>query len=217
MNLTNDDNLLSEIVDGGSIERAWNEWETRADADPASAAAMWRRLACAQRDQLALIRAMNSAAARSEEMQCSLAGAIGRDEERTVSPGQGRIGTARTWFGWAAAAIVVLTVTMMQLREPAHESADSTGSAIQHAGWSPQQHFQQYLQQGREQGTVIGELPRRVLIDARPSASGIGYDVVFLRQIQERATVPDLYEIAGTDETGRVQMVGYEPPRGGAM
>jgi hypothetical protein len=56
-----------------------------------------------------------------------------------------------------------------------------------------------------------------VLLEARPSVTGIGYDVVFLRQIQEKMTVPDLYQKTGQDESGRAQLVSYEPQRGGAM
>ena len=77
--------------------------------------------------------------------------------------------------------------------------------------------FRQWIESGKQQGTVIGELPQRIVLDARPADDGIGYDVTYLRQIQERTRVPDLYQAVGQDERGRAQLVSYEPPAGNPM
>ena len=71
-------------------------------------------------------------------------------------------------------------------------------------------HLARYLDQGYEEGRVVGELPDKVLIRATPMAlqdGTIGYDVVYVRQILERVQVPDLYTFGATqDELGRSRM-----------
>lgn len=59
-----------------------------------------------------------------------------------------------------------------------------------------------YIRKGNEEGTVIGELPRKLLMQAEPAHDGKGFDVVYVRQILERARVNNLYRFS-QDETGR--------------
>ncbi len=211
MNATTNDNLINEILDGGTIEQPWTEWTVRAEADPV----LWRQLAEAQRDQLALMRAVGSACAVAEESRASAAYSNSTNGDAAAF---GNVNfSGRAWLGWAVAAAVVIVAGLAQLRTSNFQSTHTQPVEAMTAGWTPEQFFQQYMQQGQEQGSVIRELPQRVLINARPSDSGIGFDVVFLRQIQERATVPDLYEVTGQDDSGQARLVGYEPPRGGAM
>ena len=78
--------------------------------------------------------------------------------------------------------------------------------------------FQAYLERGQEAGRVVGEMPAKVLLEAQPSAQGSGYEVLYLRQIMERAVVSDLYEF-GVDERGRPVPVRMVPVKStdGAM
>jgi hypothetical protein len=49
-------------------------------------------------------------------------------------------------------------------------------------------------------------MPRKVLMHAEPAADGRGYDVVYVRQIVERARVGGMYRFS-QDEAGRVTPV----------
>ena len=72
-----------------------------------------------------------------------------------------------------------------------------------------------YLEQGKKSGQVVGELLDKVLIETRPVQNGDGYEVYYIRQIIEKARVPDLYTF-GTDDTGqavpvRIEVVSPKP------
>jgi hypothetical protein len=62
--------------------------------------------------------------------------------------------------------------------------------------------FNEYLAKGKQTGLVVGEVPARVLIEARPMKSG-GYEVTYLRQVLERRRVRELSPLA-TDEFGNM-------------
>ena len=77
--------------------------------------------------------------------------------------------------------------------------------------------FQAYLQKGRQEEMVIGEVPEKILIDSRSMPSGEGYELLYLRQILERAIVPDLYQFTAQDALGRPTLVRFEQPVGPSM
>jgi hypothetical protein len=52
---------------------------------------------------------------------------------------------------------------------------------------------------GKQSGRVLGEVP--VLCESKPAATGQGFEVVYVRQILERAEVHDLYRFS-VDEAG---------------
>ena len=58
-------------------------------------------------------------------------------------------------------------------------------------------------------------MPRKILMEAQPAADGNGYEVVYIRQILERARVNDIYRFS-QDETGRATPVPVQI-RGGSM
>jgi hypothetical protein len=66
--------------------------------------------------------------------------------------------------------------------------------------------LREYLRVGADSGRVVGEMPRKVLMHAEPAADGRGYDVVYVRQIVERARVGGMYRFS-QDEAGRVTPV----------
>jgi len=232
MNTNHEDILLDAIVEGGRIESQWSQWTELAEEDPA----LWRRLAEAQRNQLALERTMSGAAQLAERAAstASMAGAsrdgsgAGGDAALAThakrGPATSRSAALRTWSGWAVAASLVIAGAILQLGGGDNAGVPPTDAqpVVQQPGeydrsdseMTPEQAFDRYLALGRKAGTVVEELPTRVLLDAQPSETGIGYDVTYLRQIKEQATVPDLYEVIGQDDQGRAQLASYEPRRG---
>lgn len=156
------------------------------------------------------------------------AGAIVRGSLR------GHWGGWRAWTGWAVAAALVfawsLTRSLPVDRSTAPRRGVSPASSVAEApprvapgSTSPaattpvstEQAFQQYLEQGRADGSVLGVVPRRVILESRPDPSGNGYEIVYLQQIMERTVVPELYQLRSLDERGRPGLARYEaPPRG---
>jgi hypothetical protein len=206
MNNARIDHLISRAVDGDLTAIEWRDFESLASADPSA----WKLLALAHRDQAALLAAMNASTAVAEQIELP-SNAI-MDESFAHSPLRfNRIGA---WTGWAVAALVALVATA-RLNQPA--SIMPNGSIGHQAGiaaapmQSAAQAFQTYLDKGRESGEVVGEMPGRVLVNTRESPTGVGYEVIYLRQVMERTIVPDLYQLTGRDEAGRPTLVRFEP------
>jgi hypothetical protein len=75
----------------------------------------------------------------------------------------------------------------------------------------------QYIDLGKKQGTVVGELPDKIVLDSTKTPDG-ATEIVFVRQIVEKARVDDLYRMA-TDEAGnprpvriKLSVVGRKSP-----
>lgn len=212
MNSTEQDMLLSDLLDGETIEREWAQWSAAAETDPA----LWRRLAEAQRDELALVRSLNRASSIADAVEVSSQSDV---EIITTSTEFGARRSVWSWTGWAMAATLMLVAAVWKLQIPPANNTNTSQPIVNTAGIAsaPEDYFKQYLETGKRDGTVIGELPARIVLEARPAENGIGYDVTFLRQIQERTRVPDLYQVVGEDDRGRAQLVSYEPPAGNPM
>ncbi len=82
---------------------------------------------------------------------------------------------------------------------------------------TPAEALQAYFDLGCASGQVVAEMPTKVLLDARPLPTGDGYQVLYLRQMLEQMTVPDLYHVEGEDEWGQPTLVRWEQPVDGAM
>jgi hypothetical protein len=63
-----------------------------------------------------------------------------------------------------------------------------------------------YLEKGMQDGSVLGEMPTKVLVRGVPAQAGQGYDVVFIRQIVEQARVDDLMRFT-QDEAGQQRLM----------
>jgi hypothetical protein len=124
-----------------------------------------------------------------------------------------------TWAGWAAAAAIGLAwlglpgtgfsgkqntgdvptgQTQSGRTQPGQTAGLGTG-VVQTASDA----LQAYLNKGQENGQVIGQVPGKLLLEAKPLGEGKGYEVLYLRQILEKTTVPNLYP-SGTDDSGGV-------------
>lgn len=215
------DLLISRVVDHDATAAQWSAFESAATGN----AVAWRELAMAQRDALALSQAAHAAAARASAFALpSEADALRpirleearRELDRSESPARRFMSGSRGYLGWAAAAVLAIGFYSGRLNPVPQRDL----SGVQSASLIPQltgnpssateDHLARYLDQGYEEGRVVGELPDKVLIRATPATlkdGTIGYDVVYVRQILERVQVPDLYTFGATqDELGRSRM-----------
>ena len=237
MNATRSMILMDRLVLGGATDRDWAEWTEWADANPDA----WRQLALAQREQQLLTDFVDGHAQIADAIDLpdidealteddaivARIGSYERDDvdadDRTYGWTRGgevgrdmrhRAMSQRTWSRLAVAALVLLTLTITQFMMSNTGNAPGDGQA----GLGPinpvnnsQEALQQYLDLGREEGTVLDEIPTMVLIDAKPNPNGSGYVVLCVRQIVESFVVPELYYQDGTTDTGAPVMAEYAP------
>lgn len=191
--MTNElDILISRVIDKVATKSDWEAIEAMASADPG----VWRELGAAQRaDQQLVIEVAHETSAAS---WVSLPTAT---LDLAQSKTQQRSRLVATWGGWAAAA--ALALAFVGQRGGATRGSVDMASAdlvpIRSAGDA----LQAYLDRGKQDGVVIGELPDKVLVQTRPIGNDGGVEVVYLRQIVERTRVNDLYRPT-TDELGNV-------------
>jgi hypothetical protein len=186
---SNLDILITRVVDGVAAPADWDSLEALASADPT----VWRELALAQRTEHLLKSAAAEAVVPAARIELpTVAGKIGEDGLRL------RLRRVATWGGWAAAAVV--TLAFFGKGAPANSGVQPAGldAPIRTASDA----LKQYIDQGKKEGRVIGELPEHVLMDAEQAQDGKGYTVVFVRQIVERTKVDSLSQISH-DEAGK--------------
>lgn len=209
------DLLVSRVVDGVATERDWNAFQAVAGNDTAA----WRELAvslgASQRDQAALSRAV--------ELQISAAATAGLpSDEMALHPLQFSTATrawnfARSGLGWVAAAVLAVAVYSGRFN-PSRAGESPRGASTAGIGIpvddifsnesSTKDLLNQYLDRGMRTGEVLGELPDKLMLQATPvklDDGSDGFEVVFVRQIVERAKMPDIYQIqkGSSDELGR--------------
>jgi len=205
MNESEKERLISWFVQGEADEDEWNRLAALATADPA----LWREIAEAKRDQDMLTGLMDRAGAVADSIEAPTdAGVV------TVPP----VLRLRSWAGWAVAALIVLAWAVHLTQQPIGQPVGSVSPATAGiGGFTAQEAFQTYLAKGREEGTVLSERPRRVIVQTRPAPSGEGVEVIFVQQVMERAVVPNLYHYGGQDEYGRPTLVRWEGPVRGRL
>lgn len=204
--LSRRERLICRLVDGESSVAEWAEFCALADAEPdgRTVGSAWRELAEAQRDHAMLAGAFSHATAGVEHAELPI------PRERFVGIGFGspRSAPARnavTWGGWLAVAAAVTFAWFNGLFVRPETSVPPGGhqAALVGDNWfrinSPEDALRAYKERGQQTGQVLGEMPQFVLIDSQPSLSGTGYQVVYVRQIVERAEVSDLYTITRDD------------------
>lgn len=190
---TNTDILISRIVDREATLEDWAALKAVAAADPG----VWFRLAQAQQDQMELSAGLATAIEIADGIEAP-------SEAASIHRFTTRFGLVRTWGGWAAAALVGLALLV---RPGASLQEQTAGISIPS---SASEALARYLDLGKKEGAVLGEVPQKYLVNTIPVEDGGGYEVIFVRQIIERAVVPELYRF-GTDELGRPSPVRLEP------
>jgi hypothetical protein len=197
--------LMSRVIDGDATTEHWDELTAHAAQDPT----VWRRLADTLRDHSSFARAVNAEV--SVAVTVPLPSAQAARASMTMEPRIAPFAHVSRWSGWAVAAVIGIAWLGWIFNEPS-----STGINV--ASLAPAELLQAYLDRGKQEELVIGEVPDRILINSRPAGTGGGYELVYLRQIVERAVVPDLYQFQGQNESGEPILVRCEaPPRGRGM
>jgi len=189
MNEVDRDILISRVIDDEASPADWAQLKALAAAEPE----IWRELFEMQHGQAELARAV--------ERQLDVAEFIDAPvhDHLTVQLTH-RIRRGMAWAGWAAAAALAVAWVSMRIapEDPSEQPAI--------ASLTPTQLLDQYLEKGRQTGLVQGEAPAKRLLSAEPAPSGTGYEVIYIRQIIERAYVAHLYQL-GSDDAGNPQPV----------
>jgi len=193
------DILITRVLDGEATPEDWAAFRAMASRDPG----VWADLADAQQDRAELAIALAEAIAVADLVDAPI-------EIHTGERLNARLRTGVAWLGWAAAAMMVIGA--MTGRVALGPGGDSAGA--ERAGFfpihSPEDAMQLYLDKGREAGSVLCEVPERVLLRSEPMADGAGFRVVYLRQIMEYRQVKDLYHM-GRNEAGESVPMPYAP------
>jgi hypothetical protein len=200
------DELISRVIDGEASERDWTALRALAQHDPT----VWTDLTATQRQHELLTDAV-------EEIGM-LAEGVDIPEGELLTPGerfQRRMDGVRAWGGWAAAAAILLVWFTGMPAPMGSDSGVQTGSVIplNQGTIEPSKAFEQYLESGRQAGTVLGVMPQRTVLETRPSADGSGTEVLYVRQIIEREFVPadQMFKVS-RDEFGTASIQPAPPP-----
>ncbi len=191
------DILISRVVDGVAGPNDWVEIDMMGAGDPA----LWRELAQAQRDKQLLDQAVGEAISVAD-----LVSLPKHDwSERRVRVPQ--------WTGWAAAAVLALAFFVMPRVQTGNVAGPSNLFPPAQAEQTPDDALNSYLAKGKDSGRVIRQLPDFVVLESKPATDGPGFDVVYLRQIVERARVESVtnYEVNEAGEKTPVPVKMIQP------
>lgn len=193
--------LISRVVDGVASPADWARLKTLAVSDTT----IWRDLAEAQE----MHGEMAALVARAESIADSIEAPV---EEAMATGLMNRFRLVGAWGGWAVAAAVGLAVVAGRPGTTPTNHGNQAGIMPLSAADA----FNQYLTQGSAEGRVVGEVPTRIMLEARPAGASRGYEVIYIRQIMERVVVPNLYQFGGKDEAGNPVPVPVDlvPPAG---
>jgi hypothetical protein len=204
--------LISRAVCGDAAADEWDELTARADSD----GRVWRELGVTLRDQSALV----AIAAGAGDCAESVAAPKTAGRGATLAPAWRGSLRLTSWTGWAVAAGLAIAIGARWLGAPASPEALPVSAAgistpadatlVRNA----QEALDAYLERGRTEKRVIQQMPRMLLLEARPNPTGEGYEILYLRQLMERAVVPDLYQFGAEEEDGRPALVRYQRPGG---
>lgn len=210
--LSRRDLLVSRVVDGEASDAEWAEFRAMADTEfPGADRCAWRDLAESQRTHAVLSAAFGPAVAAAEHVDLPPRSVAMRvDRHGGTSPVVLRLGA---YGGWLAAAAAVLAIwfngRLPDLVRPQRPDAGQTGAPLAanlfHLN-SPEDALEAYKTLGGRDGTVLGEMPDRVMVQSSPLSQGQGFEVIYIRQIIERRRVPDLYR-AAVDEGGNAVLM----------
>lgn len=194
MSDTDRDILISRVIDDEASAADWAQLKSLAAREPE----IWRELFEMQRGHAEL----SSAVAQQLDVAQYVDAPV-RDHLSAQLTHRMRRGMA--WAGWAAAAAVAVAWIGVRVGPQEASQVGQVGQASVVNLTAPQL-LDQYLEKGRQSGLVQGEAPAKTLLSAQPAPNGAGYEVIYIRQIVERAIVTNLYQF-GSDEAGNPQPV----------
>ncbi len=197
------DVLVTRIIDARASDTDWSALRNLAAADPA----IWTELQEATREAHALERAMAPAAAIAEGVPMPTLSVDMQARPVVI----GRIGP-RSALGWLVAALVAVGWGAQWLA-PGSAGSGNAANMLAPLSRTADAALNEYLDLGKKSGRVVAEMPERIVLESRPAADGNGYEVLYVRQVLERATVSagDLYKL-GVKEDGRTMLVPAGPP-----
>jgi hypothetical protein len=190
--------LIARIVDGRAGDAEWTDLRSLSASDPM----VWRDLGDAQRDASLLSEAMVPALAAAD--RSILPGVILNHDGLSLRE---RLATVnwRSGLGWlAAAAVACAWVAGVDPRAGGSPAAPVNSAGIIPINNNPDDLLTRYLDVGRQQGRVIAEMPERIVLESRPLTDGSAVEVLYLRQVLERAVVTDnaMFRV-GTNDAGQ--------------
>ncbi len=215
------DNLMTKIAQGEARDRDWDGFVALAEEDDS----LWREAIEMQRDQAALTGLMECASdvadgvdLPSRESVLSVRRMDMRYPGVAEPPERHRpVTRSSSWVGWAVAAVIMFAWVTTVIGPPSVVPGSGTGSGMHEAGLvsvgTAQEALDAYLNKGRQEGVVLEEQPRRLLLQTRPNPGGEGFELIYVHQIMERTVVSELYQFEGQDEMGQPRMVRYEQPQ----
>lgn len=194
------DILIGRVVDGEATSQDWEEIRELAGDDQTVFAEI-AELQELRRQTIEHVEEAGDIASRVE---------LPSHLHPKVTPA-GRMSFVGVWGGWAVAALVAVAWSIgLRPGDPLivgdANSGTMTGNLGGAVATNASEALQQYLDMGKESGTVIGELPSGIVLEKHPLADGSGYEVLYIRPIIERATVHNVFREVQT-ESGKSQIV----------
>jgi len=221
-NFQDGDVVLSRLLDGRGRAADWRHLREATAAD----AVVWDRIIGSAGDQDLLGDVVGMAGDRAGEMNLlpapgcvdappvPLAFAAPRPDGRRTDRA---VRSAR--LGWLVAACMALGLVSLSLKPRTGAEAPGMVAGLNLDNWSANDLMNKYKDRASKDGTLVAEMPQRVVLETRPTADGKGHEVLYMRQFIERAVVDDLYKL-GVDDAGRPVMVPAsmtKPRTAGAM
>jgi hypothetical protein len=188
------DVAMSRVADQVATRTDWDALERAAETSPR----VWRDLALTIRQSQELSREVLAATQDGARVHVEVDTPHSHAHENQASELPGRQSPRRlaAYGGWIAAALLVAVIGRWGALTPSNTVQSNTASLS-----SPMDYLANYLSSGKKEGSVLGEMPRKLLLDTTPTEDGKGVYVLFVRQIVERVKVDDLYRIS-VDELG---------------
>jgi len=184
--------LIGRVSANDARELDWQRFESIAVAQPV----VWERMARALRDELVIRGAFDEIAEPAESVPLP---------EQTLRA-TNRLAAIQAWPGWALAAVIALAWGVSFFNPPVSQSHEAgLGGVIVPVRHSADEAFNDYLTLGAQEGRVLQELPM-MMIESRFDRDQGRVEVVYVRQLLERATVQSAFELT-EDALGRPEPV----------
>ena len=210
----NDDVVLSRLLDGRGRATDWKRLREATTAD----AVVWDRLIGSAGDQdvlgdvvgiagdvamgVCVVRAAGGSRVDASPVPLALVGTGARPDGRRADRA---VRSAR--LGWLVAACMALGLVSLSLRPNVRDGgAQPITAGLSFDKMSASDLMNGYKTKASQDGTLVAEMPQRLVLETRPTQDGKGHEVLYMRQFIERAIVDDLYKF-GVDDAGRPVMV----------
>lgn len=195
--LTETDSLIARVAANEADGVEWGRFETIAASEPRA----WEEMARTLRTELQARQALDDATAPAEHIDLPMNSASAVLRVRAFG-----------WPGWALAAVLALAWAWMGFFENARGPSNQAGigSQFMPVRNDADQAYEDYLSLGAREGRVLQELPM-MMVETRFDDTHGTVEVVYVRQLLERATVQSAFELR-EDESGQLEAlpVGVE-------